>query len=116
MKEKENPFKEKIKIAMLKKGLNQTQMANKLGITNQAFSKWLSDCPNPKLETLKRVAKILGVSGMYFFENSGNIADNNSTINVNSTSENMRLTLLEKDLQILKQKVEILELKLGKTK
>lgn len=115
MSKKENPFKEKIKIAMLKKKLNQTQMAKKLGISNQAFSAWLTDCPNPKLETLRKVAGILGVPNSYFFENSGHIeAGDNSHISINSTTENVRITLLEKDMEIVKKEIEILKLKIGK--
>ena len=92
MNKKENPFKEKIKIAMLKKGLNQSQMADKLGISNQAFSAWLRDCPNPKIKTLKKVSKILDTPANYFFENSGNIADNKSSINI--PKQNLFFSLL----------------------
>lgn len=114
MSKKENPFKEKIKIEMVKQGFTQTKMAEKLGISNQAFSAWLSDCPNPKIKTLKKVASVLGKSSNYFFENSGNIIDENKgSININNT-DNTRLTLLEKDMEIIKKEIEILKLKIKK--
>lgn len=113
MKNKKNPFKEKIKIEMLKKGYTQTKMADLLGISNQAFSAWLNG-GNPKIETLAKVAGLLGQPTNYFFENSGNIAENNSTINENSTTENLRLALIEKDVLLLKTEVELIKLKLQK--
>lgn len=113
MTKKTNPFKEKIKIEMLKKGYTQTKMADMLGISNQAFSAWLNG-GNPKIETLGKVANILGHPTNYFFENLGNIADNNSSININKENESLRLALVEKDVELLKKEVEIIKLKLEK--
>ena len=111
MKKKTNPFKEKIKIQMLKKGYTQTKMADLLGISNQAFSAWLNG-GNPKIETLNKVALVLGVPNNYFFENSGNIATDKGSININQTSEINRIALIEKDIEIIKKDIELLKLKI----
>lgn len=110
MNKKTNPFKEKIKIEMLKNGYTQTKMADMLGISNQAFSAWLNG-GSPKLETVSKIAKLLGRPANYFFENSGNIAGRDNNIN---TTDNARLALLEKDVEILKKDIEILKLKINK--
>lgn len=113
MNKKTNPFKEKIKIEMLKNGYTQTKMADMLGISNQAFSAWLNG-GSPKLETVSKIAKLLGRPANYFFENSGNIAAENSAISVTNPTDNARLALLEKDVEILKKDIEILKLKINK--
>lgn len=113
MSKKTNPFREKIKIEMLKKGYTQTKMADLLGISNQAFSAWLNG-GNPKIETLNKVALVLGVPNNYFFENSGNIATEKSTININNAREENRISLIEKDIEIIKKDLEILKLKINK--
>ncbi len=113
MSKKTNPFKEKIKIEMLKKGYTQTKMADLLGISNQAFSAWLNG-GSPKIETVEKIARVFGYPSNYFFENSGNIATDHSTINAQNPTENARLALLEKDVEILKKDIEILKLKINK--
>lgn len=133
MEKKVNPFKEQIKIEMLKKGYTQTKMADLLGISNQAFSAWLNS-GNPKIETLDRVAKILGVSSNYFF-GSGNIqgkkvfrtpaivASEISTGNIAGKRGvavagypaqceimSREIELIKKDIELLKKEIEILKL------
>ena len=73
MKSKINPFKEKIKIEMVKKGYTQSKMADLLGISNQAFSAWLNGS-NPKIKTLEKIAKILDL-----MSNDANITIENLT-------------------------------------
>lgn len=114
MNNKKNPLSKKIKIAMLDSGLNQTQLARKIGISRQSLSEWLSSCENPKLQNIKKIAQATGKPVNYFFENSGNIIDDNKgSININNT-DNTRLTLLEKDMEIIKKEIEILKLKIKK--
>ena len=111
MSKKTNPFKEKIKIEMLKNGYTQTKMASLLGISNQAFSAWLNG-GSPKIETVEKIARAFGYPPNYFFENSGNIATENGEINILTQQENARISLLEKDIEILKKEIEILKLKI----
>lgn len=51
-------------IAMLRKekGLTQLELANLLGVTDKAVSKWERDLSWPDVGTLPRLAEILGVS------------------------------------------------------
>jgi len=111
MSKKENPFKEKIKIAMLKKGLNQTKMAKQLGITSQAFSSWLLDCPNPKMETLKKISKVLGVPNNYFFEKSPIINGDNNTVNSKITTEK-DIIIMQKEIALMKKDIENINLRM----
>jgi len=43
-------------------GLTQDALAEKLGVTAQAVSKWENDQSCPDISTLPRLARILGVS------------------------------------------------------
>lgn len=110
MKSKINPFKEKIKIEMVKKGYTQSKMADLLGISNQAFSAWLNGS-NPKIKTLEKIAKILGLSVDDFFEGTGNIAGKRI---INTISAPSQLELIAKDIELLKKEIEIIKLKLNK--
>ena len=44
------------------KGMTQTQLAEQLGVTDKAVSKWERDISCPDINTLPRLAEILGVS------------------------------------------------------
>lgn len=72
-RDKKNPLHKKVKIAMLESGLNQTQLAEKIGITRQAFSEWLANSINPKIEMIRKIAKATGKPLEYFLENTGNV-------------------------------------------
>ena len=96
---------------MLKNGYTQTKMADMLGISNQAFSAWLNS-GSPKIETLKKIAHLLGLPNNYFFENNGNIATEKSAINIHTPTGSARLALIEKDIEIIKKDLEILKLKI----
>ena len=113
MKKKQN-ISDKIKIYMLKNNLTQKQLAKKLNITAAAVSQILSGKTSLRTDTISKISKSLGVPNSYFFENSGNIASDNSSITINHPSENTRLALMEKEIEILKKEVEIIKLKLKK--
>lgn len=53
---------ERIKAARLQAGLTQSQLAKKLGIPYQSIGQWERNLRNPKFETLKKIADVLGVS------------------------------------------------------
>lgn len=116
MKNKKNPLTKKIKLAMLESGLNQSELAKIIGITRQSLSGWLASCENPKLENIKKIAKATNKPVNYFFENSGNIADNNSTISVAERSSNYEIAMLQKDMEIVKKEIEILKMKMENKK
>lgn len=52
---------EKIKRARKKAGLTQKQLGEKMGVSFQSIAQWENDLRNPKLDTLIRIAKALGV-------------------------------------------------------
>ena len=68
MRDKKNPIHKKIKFAMIESGLNQTQLAKKIGITRQSLSEWLSSCENPKLENIRKIAEATEKPLEYFLE------------------------------------------------
>lgn len=45
-----------------KYGINQEALAKELGLTQTAISKWESGEAKPKIDTIKKLAKIFGVS------------------------------------------------------
>ena len=100
---------------MAEVGLNQTSLAEKLGVKPNTISQWLSGTNSPKLETLKKVARATGKNINYFFDSSTNVkgdSKSNGGANINAlknTLENKKNTLFQlreivKNLQIQLQK------------
>ncbi len=52
---------EKIKAFRLDAGLSQTQLAQKLGISSQAVSKWETNFSQPDITLLPEIASLFGV-------------------------------------------------------
>lgn len=71
---KENKLR--IREVMLEKGISVNEMSEKLGITRQSFYSIVNG--NPTMDTLIRIAKILGVNIKQLFkeDDNGNISDN----------------------------------------
>ncbi len=71
---KENKLR--IREVMLEKGISVNEMSEKLGITRQSFYSIVNG--NPTMDTLIRIAKILGVTEKELFkdESNGNISNN----------------------------------------
>ncbi|WP_238385661.1 helix-turn-helix domain-containing protein [Streptococcus sp. S784/96/1] len=57
---------DKIKSFRLASGLNQTQFADNLGISNQAISKWETNVAMPDISLLPEIATILELALMTF--------------------------------------------------
>ena len=74
--QKMNENKLRIREVMLEKGISVNEMSEKLGITRQSFYSIVSG--NPTMDTLIRIAKILGVNIKQLFkeDDNGNISDN----------------------------------------
>ncbi len=53
---------EKIKVLRREAGLNQQQLADKLGLSNQAISKWETNTTQPEITLLPEIATVFGVS------------------------------------------------------
>ncbi|WEA13300.1 helix-turn-helix domain-containing protein [Lactococcus garvieae] len=58
-------LKTRLKLARLKKGLTQKQVAEKLEISQAMYQKWEQGLRNPKQDTIKRLAIALEVSPEY---------------------------------------------------
>ena len=61
---------EKIKKLRRDKGMSQSELAEKLGVTSQAISKWEKDISQPDIQTLPNIAACFGVAIDDLFEYS----------------------------------------------
>lgn len=59
---------ERIKKLRKSKGVTQKELASRLGISEQAISKWEKNLSNPSTKNLLQIAKIFGVSITYFYQ------------------------------------------------
>lgn len=112
-KQNENLIK-KIKIAMAEVGLNQTSLAEKLGVKPNTISQWLSGTNSPKLETLKKVARATGKNINYFFDSSTQVSGNSNVVGKNidiSADVKKDIALLMAKMAAVESKIETLELK-----
>lgn len=98
----------KIKIAMAEVGLNQTALAEKLGVKPNTISQWLSGKNHLKLDTLKKVSKATGKNINYFFDNSTAVKGNQNVVGKNITVSSD----VEKDIALMRVKIEALESKI----
>ena len=55
-------LKDNIKKARLDAGLTQIEVAEKLGVAQAQYARWENGGRNPKDETVKKLAKIFGVT------------------------------------------------------
>ncbi len=58
-------FEEKIVKLRKSKGLSQEELAEKLGVSRQAVSRWELGSTTPDLSNLKQLSEVLGVSADY---------------------------------------------------
>lgn len=59
---------EKIKLYRMEKGMTQKELADALNISYVNISQWERGKRNPKIETLQKIAEILGISTADFLE------------------------------------------------
>ena len=55
-------LREKLIVSRNKAGLSQMELANQLGVSRQAVSRWESGVTTPSVDKLKTLARIYGVS------------------------------------------------------
>lgn len=55
------PLKSRWKVIIAEMDISQKELAKKLEVTPQQLNNWIRMDPNPRLETLFKVAKKLGV-------------------------------------------------------
>lgn len=63
-----NTVAEKIRTIRLENGISQRELANKLGLSNRAVSKWEKGLSYPSTENLIRIAEVFSIPLEYFFE------------------------------------------------
>ena len=66
---------EKIYQARKRAGLSQEALADALGVTRQAVSKWETGKSVPDTENIRRMARLLAVSADYFLGDAGTPGD-----------------------------------------
>ena len=87
---------ERIRALRITKGINQIQLANKLGVTKQSISNWEHDNILPSVDMLVKLAAFFSVSTDYLLG-----LDNRRTLSVENLSDTQiaHLQLLIEDLQ-----------------
>ena len=87
---------ERIRALRITKGINQIQLANKLGVTKQSISNWENDNILPSVDMLVKLAAFFSVSTDYLLG-----LDNRRTLSVENLSDTQiaPLQLLIEDLQ-----------------
>lgn len=111
----------KIKRIMFEKGINQTALANKIGVSRAVISGWFKGHRNPKKESLERIAEALDLPISFFYEegqknfaNSGIIGNENNRNNFNTDLKDIQLQLKDHEIRILKLENEMLRKELKK--
>ena len=66
---------ERVYQARKKAGLSQEALADALGVTRQAVSKWETGKSVPDTENIRRMARVLAVSADYFLGDAGTLGD-----------------------------------------
>jgi transcriptional regulator with XRE-family HTH domain len=114
----------KIKNAVKVAGFSShREFAKKVGIGETMISKWTSGDRNPSVTTLKKIAKATGKPLSYFFDNLGDISNNNDNKGIighlnsgnvlNSEKEEATNKKLEDIQNNINDKFKVLELKLN---
>ena len=66
----DNFFEKQLKMALINKNLKQQDLAEKLNVSQAMITMWASGKRKPKFDTIKSIAKVLGVPVSYFIEES----------------------------------------------
>jgi transcriptional regulator with XRE-family HTH domain len=110
----------KIKEALKTADINQSKLANNLGITRSMISNWISGQRNPSLKSLDKISKATGVPLKFFLdssENIGNISGNSNIvfgssgniIGQESINTSKDMELLKKENELLRRELEIVK-------
>ena len=98
----------KIKELRKRNNMTQEQLADKIGVTNQAISRWESETGYPDIEYIKPVAEFFNVTIDSLFEDNGeNCEEINSEIFNLSIKEGEFTTVMEAGKK-LKDKISVL--------
>ena len=100
----------KIKMAMLESGFNQITLAQELGLTQGAVSKWLNGASAVSMKSLYAIAALTRKPINYFFDHSTDVKGNSNVV-----GQNIKVTPdedLRKDVKLLSVQVELLNTKM----
>lgn len=61
------------------KGMTQLELADKMGVTDKAVSKWERDLSYPDINSISKLADILGVSVDELMQNKTNVKENENS-------------------------------------
>lgn len=92
--------------AMKDAGLNQTDLAEKVGATQQTVSRWTSGRVLPSLDKLPKLAKVLGVDQGELMDALVKDAQTERNTDVRLPS---RMAWMEKKIRDLEERIEALE-------
>ena len=115
-------FGKKLKRLLEEKNITQIELSKKLNCQQSMISRWMKEQSNPKMNTLKKLTKVLNVPMAYFmeeegqkiFENSGIIGNNNQNNNFNNDMKDIKIQLQDHEIRILKLENEILRKEINK--
>ncbi len=123
-------LRNKLKHRLIDLNMSQTEFAEKLGIHKQVVASWMTGKRNPKMESIKKMSKILKIPFSYltddtknnFIEqpvekqNCGNsdiilklIEKQNNLIEENKKRFETEISLLKKDMEIFRRDLELLK-------
>jgi transcriptional regulator with XRE-family HTH domain len=106
---------QKLKEAMLNSRMTQIELAKALGIKQSSVSRLIKNINTPKIKTLTKAAKVLGVPLNFFLENSigdvkgsnFSVEDRNNVIRQWNITASKEVELLQKENELLKRELEI---------
>lgn len=101
-------FSERLKKLRKDTGLTQVDVANKLGISQQAYASWERGIKKPTQENLVKIAKVLNVSVDYLVGNSEEKSDDLDNIELLFRMNSEGLTDKEKEI-FRKELIEFME-------
>ena len=100
-------FPERIKYLRQTQGLNQVQLADKLGTTKQSISNWENDNIVPSVDMLEKIADFFNMPIDFFFNREIDISNLNIGHQVkgngNNVSGDITLSEYQKEIAHLKE-------------
>lgn len=81
-------MEERINLLRKKMGLSQEELANKIGVSRQAVSKWESGQSMPDLDKIIALSDLFGVSTDYILKGT-DVSDDEGTLNAETSKKIM---------------------------
>lgn len=101
-------FSERLKKLRKEAGLTQVDVANKLGISQQAYASWERGVKKPTQDNLVKISQVLNVSVDYLVGNSEEKSDDLENIELLFRMNSKGLTNEEKEI-FRKELIEFME-------